>query len=157
LILQSLNLLRNILAVWISMYAFFFIKQKKYFTSLLIMLISVTFHYSAVICLPVYFILRLFVRKKFLVKKIVLLIVFAIPSLLILSVVIKIIITTYFGRYAHYVKGTNNFVGTGLTINTFLFYFFIAVLCVLKWNKLVKHNEYNKIMFTILMTGFLWS
>jgi hypothetical protein len=155
LILQSLCLLRNILAVCIALYAFFFLVNKKYFSALVLTLIAVTFHFSAAICLPVYFMSRFFAKKYFSVKKIIYFTIFAFLAILILSFIIKQIITAHFGRYAHYVVGASNYVGTGLTINTFLFYFLIAVLCILKWNKLVKHNEHNQIMFAVLMTGFL--
>ncbi|MDR2531860.1 MAG: EpsG family protein [Oscillospiraceae bacterium] len=60
---QSMNLMRQYLAVGVLLFGLEFIKQKKHVKFLLFVLLAVSFHYSAVVCV-IYIVLYKLVIKK---------------------------------------------------------------------------------------------
>ncbi|MCL2638740.1 MAG: EpsG family protein [Oscillospiraceae bacterium] len=60
---QSMNLMRQYLALGVLLFGINLIKEKKYFKFLLVSLAAMMFHYSAIICLIYFFLYKIKIKK----------------------------------------------------------------------------------------------
>ena len=117
---QSFFVIRQHMACAICMFGLPFIEKRKFCLFLLILLIASSFHYSAVILFPLYFIYNLQLSRINLRFAILLFIAF-----FVLRYGISYVANTN-SRYEGYVDGAGNFLVFGLfLITTFLFVKFV--------------------------------
>jgi hypothetical protein len=148
-ILLSFCLMRNVLSIFFALLAYIYLDKKDYKVSFLVITMAVLIHFSAVICYPVWVACYFFDKNKIKLRKIFSFFLF----ILLLCFFLRLILPTIFimidAKYAVYLNST------GLASSTFISRFFILLLAVWKWKKLIYHNQMNRIMFVVLLFNFL--
>lgn len=146
--LYSFNVVRQFIAVSLIFYSYKFIKERKFIKYLLFIAIASTFHISALILLPLYFILNInFNKKKMLIA--------AFIGAIIVIFFDQIISIIQLFLYSNYKKGTfgvsnGNF---GNLVISFI-YFFTAMLFK---SDLLKRDKDNKFLINWSFINFVLS
>lgn len=146
---ESFNVLRSILASFLSLLVLIKLNEKNYKKSILIALVCISIHVSSVILLPLIFINYLFENENKIkkVKFIVLILLMCIASFLCCIIMQKILANS---------SSYSDYLGKGqLVINVYLFFAFIFILSIKNYDKLINFNEFNKVLIISLPISFL--
>ncbi len=138
---QMFNQFRQMFAIAMGLYAIKYIKDRKIIPYIICILIATSFHTSAIILLPFYFIANLKLGKNLFIAYGVLAVV-AFFSFDILKAVLQ---NTYYGQIYF---GSNYDIG-GKTSSIFNLVFRLGLLgaCLVFYPKMIKADEKNKILY----------
>lgn len=145
----SFNLIRQGLAISISILGLKYLKERKFLKYLLIILIAASFHYSALVMIPVYF----FVNINLTYKKII--IFFLITSFgyiffdKILAIALKI-----FPMYSEYLY--SDFLKP-LSVKSILIFLFIFIILLFFKKYIIDQDKKNSMYINIAFLCFLIS
>ena len=150
---QSLNMMRQWIAMAILFYAFQFLcskTNKKYF---FFVIIASSFHTSALLGISIYFIHQLVVRKNdyMMIIKILLLIFIGIVSLLSLDALSRLL--SLIGlEYSSYISGSLQFMP-----NQLLYRILIFLLLLCRWKYLKRTENHTVFYFVMIIYDILLS
>lgn len=142
---NSMCFLRQYTALMIMLYAFQYVEQRRFFRYVVFVLLASTFHISALVMLPFYFILQIPMNKITLPVTATLCGIVFFQSEAILSVVTKVFYKKYGLTSVEVIHGTS----PGPCI---AFLIFLAV-CLLFYKPLVRQRPYNAFLVNLLYWG----
>jgi len=140
----SFTALRQIIAIIIILNSYNFIKQKKIIKFILMVLLAATFHKSALIFLPVYFLRNIKISKKTIIVGIS---IFILVQIFALPIIIYVTKNLY---YSSYIKAT----GGGITQAIVILIYLMLGLLIYKGFKNKKH-DIQDILFIIIYIAFV--
>lgn len=149
---RSFNLMRQSIAISLIILSTYYFKIKKYKKTFLIYLISIMFHYSAVICIAIYFIMHILMNYKNEENKnrwMTLILILALILTVSMDKILELIPTKYsFYMASQYAVNSLSI----LSVAKKLFWIVIsfAVVCRIKNNKNLK-NEQNVYLMLLLL------
>ena len=147
------NIIRQSLAMAISLYSFNFLKERKIIKFLIVIFIASLCHTTALIVIPFYFIYKLNLNKK---NFFIILI-----GMFLLSQFYESIINTvvrYFPTYKVYLT-INDYTFNEAGIGTYLILVFNLLLLLLIFynkKKLISFNQQNKILINFILFSFFF-
>lgn len=148
--LMTMNIIRNFVAILLVMFACKLFLEKKYWGFILIIFIATGFHISSLIGLiipVIYFIVfRLKIGKWI---NLILFIAFFFVGNLILLIISIFSGNSLFDDIVYYI--VNNTEGSG-KLYQYIFYF-INLVFIFSWDRLVKANEMNRLWITFVNVG----
>lgn len=151
---STMNIMRQMLALSIILMSFEFLKNKKIGKFLLLSCIAITFHYSAIVFLLMFFLRKIKFKRKYFYAITVLTFVFLLCYKKIFMIVFKIPI---FSRYEGYLK-SEYFTGWNpMTIFLTIIYF---VIMLSYYNFFIRKKEVNYLInlkMWICTLSFLFS
>lgn len=150
----SFNIIRQMLAIAITLYGINYIKEKKFFKYLILILIASSFHSTALIMIPIYFLLKLKNNKK---NNIIL--VFICVILPFLYNTIFTFIVTNFEQYSAYAT-INDYTYTEPGIGTYVIgmvNFVLFILFAINRKKLYKLEDTNDIYLKMFSYSLLFT
>lgn len=150
---SEMNIVRQYIALGIFLYSFKYIENRKMLKYLICNFIAITFHYSAIFLIPIYYIYNMKLdRKKIFFLSTIALIV----NYLFYGILVKV--TILLGKYQNYVNEFYNSNKAG-SIIAFIMYsvIFIFLLEILKKNKEVtkRDNFFYNCSFILVLVSFL--
>jgi len=135
----SMDLMRNLVAGLIVMYSYKYIKEKDFMRFIVIVLLASTFHLSALVFIPFYFILRLkFNYITFIVHTVVW------GTLLVFSRPIMDFVTTYI--YSSYDVETSVTINTSVPLIDSIFPLIIFISIMLLGKELEKDSDWTSML-----------
>lgn len=145
---QSLNLIRQWIAMSLLFYAFHFLRDRKYRKYFAVWLVAVTFHTTALVGLIVFGIYHVVATENSYGKVVKMLLIALVGAIAIFGVEIMTKVLELFGlNYGGYIKGTLT-----LLPNQILYRVPILVLFLLQWNRIKKTDRHAH--FYLLMVIF---
>lgn len=137
----SFSAIRQYIAIGFAINAFYYFKEKRTIKAIIYFVLSLSFHYTALILTPVIILLNLKMNKKNIA-------VFALVSILIGTMFRLIIVNIImrFDRFSYYRYSIDNFVGRGWDINIVL-YIFILIMIVLGIYILKRDTKFETSLF----------
>ena len=153
LILLSFCLMRNILAVFLAVLAYFYLDEKKYAKSFLWITIATLIHFVSIICYPAWLIYILSEKKDFSLKKALWYWGILFVMVISLSSFAPFVLTFVDIKYVVYLKEKETDIIIALP--TFIGRSYIILLSIWKFKALVRHNSINKIMFVVVLVNLL--
>jgi len=149
-IVISFCLQRNILAMFITWLGYVYLNEKKYIKSFLWFAVASSFHFSAIICYPVWVIYVLSSKNSFSLKKALIywIVLFVVIYIISMFAVQKIMLFIDSGYNKYFMSELS-----GLAINTYIGRSYLIILMLWKFKALINHNSMNKIMFLVLLTS----
>jgi hypothetical protein len=153
---HSLNLTRQFIAIGIVMLAFGFLVERKFFKFIIIIIIAALFHKTALILLPLYFLLNVKVKPKLFI----LLIACSLALSLLSRSIVNILLAHFYPQYQN-----NSLVNTALVSKYYvLMSFSLVILCIylISQKKLSINKTNDRIMVNIVLfvaiahTIFIW-
>lgn len=142
---NSMCFLRQYTALIILLLAFKYIEQRRFFRFVIVVLLASTFHISALIMLPFYFILSIPMNKVTLPIELAFCAIAFLKSEMILKMVTKLFYKDYKLTSMEIIHGTS----PGPCIAFLLFLF----ICLMFYNPLVKQRLYNTFLINLLYWG----
>ena len=156
-IIQDFGQIRQGLAIAFTLYSIKYIKDKKLFKYLIVMMMAIMFHYSAVLFLPMYWLARINVNKKVIATALIVSGVFFVCSKsgVIDYVVLKVINQPYISyKYVAYMSSAG---GIGIFKLTFLSRLVIFTLFYVLRGKIKENCEcYNILSMAYLISIFMY-
>ena len=148
LFFESFNILRTVLAIFISLLIYKELNENKFFKSFLLAIICTSLHISSIILFPIIFANLLFKNKE----KIKL------ASLIFLIIIMCLF--TYFGcvLVGNYLLYTDykSYVNSGqLVVFIYLFLAVVFALSIKNYNKLINYNSINRIFIISISLSFI--
>jgi len=142
----SFSIVRQYIAVSIVFYGFKYIKERRLYPFVTIIILAILFHKSAIIALPIYFMYNKFFNKNF----ILFIYVFGFFS----SDFLAYLIVSFSGFYGNYIRGM---IGEGG--NLILLFFQLLGLILLPFVFIVKKSEKELVFYLLsFYCGlFIWS
>ena len=148
LIINSFNTLRVIIAVFIGMVVYIQLFKSKYLNSILLSIVAISIHISALILFPiisVHFIINK--RKNISFKKLI----FYVCSLSIITVVLMWLAKPIIMNSNYHIYNNEG----GIALQTYIMILILFLLSVLKYKQMVNINKFNKTLITILPIGLI--
>lgn len=147
---MQINIMRQAVAVAISLYAFKYIlsnQLKKYY---LFIVLAILFHSSAFICF-LFPLIRYGVKRNFLIFSLVS-VVFILSLSFISDFIIHLLVSSgdIFGKYEHYISGKND-EGTGKKMFFLDVIVIFSILLVSNTKKLLKNEDFKLLFYLILI------
>ncbi len=142
---NSMCFLRQYTALMIMLFAFRYIEQRRFFRFAILVLLASTFHISAIVMLPFYFILRMPMNKLTLPVSLALCAAVFFKSEAVLEMVTSVAYQKYGATSREIVNGTS----PGPCI---AFLIFLAV-CLICYKPLVRQQPYNTFLVNLLYWG----
>lgn len=142
---NSMCFLRQYTALMVMLFAFQYIEQRRFFRYAVLVLLASTFHISAIVMLPFYFILRIPMNKFTLSVELALCAAAFFKSEAILGIVTRIAYKKYSAASIEIIHGTNP--GPCIAFLVFLF------ICLLLYKPLVRRRPYNAFLINLLYWG----
>lgn len=146
------GLVRMSIAVGIIIYSYKYLENKKILKYIIGCLIASLFHYSAIIMIPIYFIVNskiinglIYTKNNFNAFKYIIIVVISIPLLFIIIAIIFPFVAggfSWFGRYNKYFRIENNW----RTINRLLFAYPL-ILLIFIWKDYFELYIQNSILY----------
>lgn len=147
-VFSSFNILRQYIAIAIIFVSLKFIKENRFFPFLLLVLLAATFHKTAVIMIPLYFLLRLRLKQSYMLMITAVGICF-IP---LRGVLTNLLVNTFYPHYA----GTDLI--KSLSAFEFLYYvllFSLVLFLCFRYKSSFFNDAYNLIIFNAAFYSFL--
>ena len=147
---DSLFVLRQHLAMSICLLSITYIIKRKPIKFLLVTLLAISFHYSAVMWIPVYIVYSFEINRRFVLMLVALTVLFYSITEIILENLL--VVTTKIMAYTDVENQTsiNTFKGVAVVLST-------LVLSLYSFNKLYKIKDHNKLFFQLTMMSCLVS
>ena len=146
---NSLNFMRQMLAAFIAMYSLIYIKKNQFFRFLIVILFAACFHYSALLMIPFFFILKIKVNIWSLgVYATVLTLV------MIFSWNIFDFVTDYV--YKTYAPEINIEMSGGLSPIYSIYFGICFILCFVFRDRLVKKDSFNNVLINCMFFTFFF-
>lgn len=147
-IFSSFNILRQYIAIGLIFVGLKFIKENKFAPFLMLVLVAMTFHKTAIIMIPMFFILRLRIKQSYFFM-----ITMACIALVPLRGVLRdILVNIFYPQYA----GTDLI--QPLSLFEFIYYavifFLLIIMCYAYKEKFFK-DDYNLILFNAVFFSFV--
>lgn len=145
---SSFNILRQYMAISMIFVSLKFIKEKKFWRFLAVILVGMLFHKTAIIMLPFYFLVRLRLKQSY---------------LLILTLC-GLALTPFRDKLSAFVVGTfyPHYAETGvaqpLSTSEFIYYLVVfgaVIFLCMKYREKFFEDEYNLILFNCVFYSFL--
>lgn len=150
LIINSFNLMRNILAMFVCWLAYIDLDKKKYIKSIVFITIAALIHFSAMICYPVWLCFVFADKNNFSLKKVICLWIIMMVLFFLLKVSIPAFLFLIINRkYVNYLRAS------GMAFNTFIGRSYLLLLTTWKFKALMHHNSMNRVMLVVLLVNFL--
>lgn len=150
---QTLNMMRQWIAMAFLYYGFQFLRSKEYRKYFLIMVFAALFHNSAILGVGVIFIHQLVTRENSLNNKVVAFLLILIGVVMILSLEFFAKLMTMLGiRYGNYITGE-----LMLMPNQILYRLPILLLLVWRWKYLKNHTPYAHFFLVLIFYDLLAS
>ncbi len=150
---QSLNMMRQWIAMAILFQAFPLIVKGQPWRYLIYMAVAMSFHYSAFIGLTVYFTYQLLTRGSTQIKMLKVWFVILLGTLMILSLdKLAALIALFSARYANYISGTITFMP-----NQLLYRVPILLLFLWRWRYLKQRSQHAEFMLVLVAIDLLAS
>lgn len=146
--ISSFNLVRQYIAVGILFFSYQYIKERKLKQYLLLMVLASTFHISALLLIPLYFILNINLNKKNMFITIAI-------SVLIVIFFKQIILIAQLFFYSYYTRGS--FGMSKGNVNNLLIAFMYFFSTMLFRNDLLNKNKDNKFLINWSFINFILS
>lgn len=142
---NSMCFLRQYTALMVILFAFRYIEQRRFFRFAIFVLLASTFHISAIVMLPFYFILRMPMNRITLPISLALCAAVFFKSEAVLGMVTRVVYRNYSPVSREVANGTS----PGPCI---AFLVFLAV-CLLCYKSLVRRQPYNAFLINLLYWG----
>ncbi len=142
---NSMCFLRQYSALMVMLFAFRYIEERRFFRFAIFVLLASTFHISAIVMLPFYFILRLPMNRVTLPIALVLSSVIYFKSETILGMVTKVAYKDYRSTSVEIIHGTSP--GPAIAFLVFL------IICLMLYKPLVRRQPYNALLVNLLYWG----
>ncbi len=142
---NSMCFLRQYTALTVMLFAFRYIEQRRFFRYAVFVLLASTFHISAIVMLPFYFILRIPMNKFTLSAELLLCMAVFFKSEAILGMVTKVAYKQHGLQSVEVIHGTNP--GPCAAFLIFL------LVCLLLYQPLVRRRPYNAYLVNLLYWG----
>lgn len=143
----SFNAMRTGIANAILIIGYPFIKEKKYFKFILIVIFASLFHYSSLLGLLLLFSNR--IKKE---NRIYIIILYTIAILSMMfkldKIAMNMLINSVSGYYKHYFSNLNDPKGVSFGM---IFYFVVIVYCLIRYDNLSKRVPFFEIILTSIM------
>ncbi len=146
---NSLNFLRQIIAAFIVMYALKYVHKNQFFRFMIIVLLAACFHFSALLMIPFYFILRIKMNYWSLGAFAAFAVLFMIFSWNILD-----FITNYI--YRSYDPYSSVEMAGGLTPLYAVYYGVCFIPAFILRDRLIKKNSFNNILLNCMFFTFFF-
>ncbi|WMJ83503.1 EpsG family protein [Oscillospiraceae bacterium LTW-04] len=142
---NSMCFLRQYTALMIMLFAFKYVEQRRFFRFAIFVLLASTFHISAIVMLPFYFILRIPMNRMTLPIALVLCGIALLGSETVLGMVTKVAYKQHGLTSVEVIHGTSP--GPGIAFLVFL------VICLVLYKPLVQRRPYNTFLINLLYWG----
>ncbi|MDF3003691.1 MAG: hypothetical protein K0S22_163 [Oscillospiraceae bacterium] len=142
---NSMCFLRQYSALMVMLFAFRYIEERRFFRFAIFVLLASTFHISAIVMLPFYFILHLPMNRVTLPIALVLCSVIYFKSETILGMVTKVAYKDYRSTSVEIIHGTSP--GPAIAFLVFL------IICLMLYKPLVRRQPYNALLVNLLYWG----
>jgi len=157
--LLDMMYMRQCCAVMIFLYSIRFIKKRQGLRYFICCLLAISFHYSAILLLPLYFILNQKFSSLFVVVFVVVgLVIYFLKITWVSNVAIflvdKFTGNPYISRLITYLTSSNFNIRRSVSIG-FLFYFFVLFFVLLKRAEIEKSNYFNIFFNLFLINVFV--
>lgn len=148
---KSLNLVRQTISILLIIYGLKYVKNKKYLTSIAIILVSILIHKTAIIGALIYLIYGIFDKKNTKYYKIIILVVSAL-FLLVYKPLLNFLINDIHvlnSRYNYYINSNK----VDVSLSYMLFNLSLLICSLAFYKKLVKHDKFNEYLVFIVLLG----
>ena len=148
---KSLNLVRQTISILLIIYGLKYVKNKKYLTSIAIILVSILIHKTAIIGALIYLIYGIFDKKNTKNYKIIILLVCAL-FLLVYKPLLNFLINDIHvlnSRYNYYINSNK----VDVSLSYMLFNLSLLICSFAFYKKLVKHDKFNEYIVFIVLLG----
>lgn len=148
---KSLNLVRQTISILLIIYGLKYVKNKKYLTSIAIILVSILIHKTAIIGALIYLIYGIFDKKNTKYYKIIILVVSAL-FLLVYKPLLNFLINDIHvlnSRYNYYINSNK----VDVSLSYMLFNLSLLICSFAFYKKLVKHDKFNEYLVFIVLLG----
>ncbi len=162
---STLNMMRQWMAMGLLLLAFRMLLDKKYGWCMVYTAFAISFHYSAIIVIPIYLIwwfLGLF-RKRTLVqgsirvsgKMLMVLLIFAAGAVVLLNLdlVLRLMVAAGLGRFSNYLSGNS----LSLLINQVILRLPVLCITLFSWKRLRKATPAAAFFLTMMLLDLLAS
>jgi len=150
LILISFSMMRGILALFLTWFAYTSLNDKKYIKSLAWITVATLIHFAAAICYPVWLLCYLSDRKRFSLKRALIYWCFLFGLTFFLGRFVPNFLFFIDTRFYFYFDEDFN-----IGFNTFIGRSYLILLVIFRFNVLMQHNQMNRIMFIVLLSNLL--
>lgn len=162
---STLNMMRQWMAMGLLLLAFRMLSDKRYGWCAVWTLLAITFHYSAIIVFPVYFVwwaLKLFSKRTFKQgdiqlssKMVVVILIFCVGFVVItnLDLVLRLMVAAGFGRFSNYLTGN----GISLLLSQIILRLPVLGVSLFTWKKLKNATTDAYFFLTMILLDLLAS
>ena len=141
---QLMNQFRQMFAVSLVLYSYTYV-NKSFMKYALCILIAASFHQTAIIMLPMFFLAKLNINKKTLTS-------YFIVAILVSLFADKIRILLQYTTYSNYLGWTQYDVGmTSTTIINLVIRLFLLVLCIFKYKEVVNKDKKSNYLYHMII------
>lgn len=147
------NIIRQCLAIAVSLYSIKFIIKKDFFKYFVCILMASLFHTTALIMFPFYFISKINISKKRCVEILIILFIVSLMYNQIICLIVR-----YFPTYEVYLT-INNYTYDAAGVGSYLIILFNLLLfsvILINKSKLVKYNKNNNIYINMILFSFFY-